>query len=223
MPGEKALSVYIKESQGPARACVIWMHGLGADASDMAGLAEQLSVAGVRHVFMNAPQRPVTINGGMMMPAWYDIFGMELVDRADSKGIAQSEVLIHNVIQTQLNDGFTTDTIFLAGFSQGGAMALHTALNYNARLAGVIALSAYLPLGPQSNTALDTNTPFFMGSGKFDPMVLPQWTKMSKDFILSKGYKTLSFHEYPMEHSICLEEINDLRAWLSNQIMREVV
>ena len=223
LPGDKALSVYMKESQGPARACIIWMHGLGADASDMAGLAEQLSVTGVRHVFMNAPNRPVTINGGMMMPAWYDILGMQLVDRADTKGIAESEALIHSVMDSQLKDGFTADKIFLAGFSQGGAMALHTALNYSARLAGVIALSAYLPLGTSSTTVLDTNTPFFMGSGTFDPVVLPVWTKMSQDFIVSKGYKTLSYHEYPMEHSICLEELNDLNTWLSAQIMREVV
>ncbi len=210
----------MKEPQQKAQACVIWMHGLGADASDMMGLAQQLSLddVAIRHVFIDAPLRPVTLNNGMLMPAWYDILGMELVDREDKIGIEQSEKLIRDVMDTQLNDGFKHHQIFLAGFSQGGAMALHTALHTESQLGGVIALSAYLPLATETKPKLDKNTPFFMGSGQFDPLVLPVWTMQSKDWIKTHGYETIDFHQYPMEHSICFEEIKDLSLWLSKTV-----
>lgn len=207
------------EPQEPAKACVIWLHGLGADASDMVGLVEQLTVTDValRHVFIDAPLRPITLNGGMVMPGWYDILGMELVDREDKPGIEESELIIRQVMDSQLKDGFSANQIILAGFSQGGAMALHTALTTPDRLAGVIALSAYIPLARDTVSALDKTTPIFMGSGQFDPLVLPKWTQASKDWLLEKGYENLSSHQYPMEHSICFDEIKDLSLWLSKQ------
>lgn len=210
----------MKEPQAPAQACVIWMHGLGADASDMVGLADQLMVAdtALRHVFINAPMRPVTLNNGMVMPAWYDILGMELVDRQDKEGIEQSELIIRKVMDEQLNDGFHYNQIFLAGFSQGGAMALHTALHTTERLGGVIALSAYLPLADHSRPRLDKQTPFFIGSGIHDPLVLPKWVEMSKDWLLNNGYTHLTSHHYPMEHSVCMQEIRDISLWLCQQV-----
>lgn len=212
------MSVYIKESQEQAQACIIWMHGLGADASDMTGLADQLvTEVSLRHVFIDAPLRPVTWNGGMVMPAWYDILGVELVDREDKQGIEESEGLIRQVIKSQLND-FKLEQIILAGFSQGGAMAIHTALQTQGRLGGIISLSGYLPLAEHTNPTLDIKTPFFIGAGQFDPLVLPKWTQKSRDWLLDKGYEYLSYHEYPMEHSICFEEIKDLGFWLSTQI-----
>lgn len=214
------MSVYIKDPEGKAQACIIWMHGLGADASDMAGLADQLMIKDValRHIFMNAPSRPVTLNGGMVMPAWYDIVGLELTDREDKEGIAHSESMIREVIDSQLNDGFNSSQIFLAGFSQGGAMALHTGLHTNSRLGGVIALSAYLPLARFSQALLDKSTPFFMGAGTFDPLVKPVWVEQSKEWVAANGYENITFHFYPMEHSICYEEIRDLSVWLCDQI-----
>lgn len=211
------MNLYTKEPQKSAKGCVIWMHGLGADASDMEGLVQAMPTQDLplRHVFMNAPPRPITLNAGMVMPAWYDILGMQLQDRADIEGIAQSEKLIRKVMQTQLEDGFSHGQIFLAGFSQGGAMALHTALNTKETLGGVIALSAYLPLGTQTNALLDKDTPLFIATGLYDPLVLPAWTRMSKDFCLKEGYKHISFYEYPMEHSVCLEEIQDIDNWLT--------
>ena len=196
------------------------MHGLGADVSDMMGLTDQLQITDIplRHVYINAPQRPVTINGGMVMPAWYDILGAKLTDREDKLGIEQSELIILKVIDEQLNDGFTHEHIFLAGFSQGGAMALHTALHTTARLGGVIALSSYLPLAAHNRPKLDKNTPFFMGSGQFDPLVLPQWTELTKDWLLNQGYQDVSYFKYPMEHSICFEEIKDLSFWLRHHV-----
>lgn len=214
----------MKEPQAPAQACVIWMHGLGADASDMVGVADQLSVTDVslRHVFINAPMRPVTLNNGMVMPAWYDILGLELVDRQDKAGIEESELVIRKVMDEQLNDGFTFAQIFLAGFSQGGAMALHTALHTPARLGGIIALSAYLPLADHNRPKLDKHTPIFMGSGQFDPLVLPKWVDLSNDWLLNNGYTHLSRHLYPMEHSICMEEIRELSRWISQQVLGSV-
>lgn len=210
----------MKEPLEKAQACVIWMHGLGADASDMMGLADQLTIQDValRHVFLDAPARPVTLNGGMVMPAWYDIYGLELVNKEDKDGIEESESLIRKVIDAQFNYGFKHHQIFLAGFSQGGAMALHTALHMAGRLGGIIALSAYLPLAKHSKPQLDKNTPIFMGGGQFDPLVLPKWTQHSKDWLLDKGYMDVSFHQYPMEHSICFEEIKDLSLWLNKQV-----
>lgn len=214
------MSVYLKNPQDKAQACVIWLHGLGADASDMMGLADQLMIndVAIRHVFIDAPSRPVTLNGGMVMPAWYDIIGMKLLDREDKEGIAQSEQTIRQVMDSQLNDGFVSSQIYLAGFSQGGAMALYTALHTANRLGGVIALSAYLPLAAHNKPILDKSTPFFMGSGQFDPLVLPDWTKQSKDWLLEKGYENIYAQQYPMEHSICFEEIKELSLWLSKQV-----
>lgn len=210
----------MKEPQQPAQACVIWMHGLGADASDMMGLSDQLLINDIpiRHVFLDAPMRPVTLNGGMMMPAWYDIVGMELNDREDKPGIEDSERNINQVIESQLTDGFTAEQIFLAGFSQGGAMALHTALNTSIPLAGVIALSAYIPLASDTKPKLEKSTPFFMAGGQFDPLVIPKWTQQSKEWLIANGYEHIAFHQYPMEHSVCLEEIRDLSMWLKMQV-----
>lgn len=214
------MSVYIREPQKPAQACVIWLHGLGADASDMLGLADQLIINDValRHVFIDAPTRPVTFNGGMVMPAWYDILGLELIHREDKQGIEQSEIIIRKVLDDQINDGFDASQMILAGFSQGGAMAIHTALNTPSRLAGVIALSSYIPLAADTKPILSKTTPIFMGAGQFDPLVLPKWTQESRDWLLAKGYENISYHQYPMEHSICYEEIKDLSLWLSRQV-----
>lgn len=214
------MSVYKKDPREKAQACVIWMHGLGADSTDMMGLVDQLPAkeVAIRHVFIDAPSRPVTLNGGMVMPAWYDITGMELLDREDLDGITRSEQFINQVVESQLKDGFELPQLFLAGFSQGGAMALHTALHTKGRMGGVIALSAYLPTAESKTPVLDRETPFFMGSGSFDPLVLPKWTQMSREWLLARGYDQMVFQQYPMEHSICFEEIKDLAFWLTKQI-----
>ncbi|MBA2711702.1 MAG: carboxylesterase [Tatlockia sp.] len=214
------MNVYKKEPQQQAEACVIWMHGLGADASDMMGLVEQLSINDLafRHIFLNAPVRPVTLNGGVVMRAWYDIVGMQLTDREDKEGIEQSADFIRGIYEEQLNNGLTTNKVFFAGFSQGGAMALYTAMNIAQPVGGVIALSAYLPMADRCKTDLAKNTPIFMASGQYDPIVLPIWSKATAAKLTSAGYKDLSFHSYLMEHSICLEEIKDLSNWLRAQL-----
>lgn len=214
------LPVYKKEPSAPAKACVIWMHGLGSNAADMMGLAEQLPLkdCAIRHVFIDSPTRPVTLNGGMIMPAWYDILGMELVDREDQKGIEASAALIRPLIDEQLANGLKLEQIYLAGFSQGGAMALYTALTTEGRLGGVIALSAYLPLAQSIQPTLDKATPFFMGSGRFDSVVQPEWTFNSKERLVAVGYSAMAFNLYAMDHSVCFEEINDLCQWLTDHV-----
>lgn len=214
------MSVLIQEPEKKAQAAILWMHGLGADATDMIALADQLALGQLplRHLFLNAPLRPVTLNAGMVMPAWFDILGRELQDREDREGVQQSEQLIRQVMADQLKDGLESSQIFLAGFSQGGAMALYTALHTQDRLAGVIALSAYLPLHTQVHPKLEKHCPFFMGAGQFDPLVLPKWSEKSRDWLLSQGYEQVTYHEYPMEHAICFEEIKDLGLWISRHV-----
>lgn len=216
----KYLSIYVKNPKQPAKACVIWMHGLGADASDMAHLAEQLpeNEHPIRHVFLDAPVRKVTINNGMSMRAWYDITGFTLTARHDDEGIRESENLIRQVMKTQMDEGFALNQLFLAGFSQGGAMALYTALHTEGTLGGVISMSAYLPLSDQCKSQLNTNTPFFLAGGVHDTVVLPAWTQHARDWLKNANYSHISWHQYPMEHSICLQEINDLSLWFSQQL-----
>lgn len=214
------MNVYSQDPQQRAKACVIWMHGLGADASDMAGLAKHplLAELPVRHVFIDAPVRPVTINGGMSMRAWYDIVGMTLTDREDEKGIKHSQQIINTVVAEQQSQGFRSDQILLAGFSQGGAMALYTALNSPEPLAGIIALSAYLPLARSFQPALSPKTPVFIGAGLYDPIVLPRWTKLCVQWLQLQGFTEISNHEYAMEHAICPNEIRDLAQWISELV-----
>lgn len=212
------LKVYLKESTQAAQACVIWMHGLGADAHDMMGLADQLVLAvPVRHVFIDAPVRPVTLNNGMPMRAWYDILGTSLLDRQDLDGILQSEKIIKDVIADQLAAGFTSQQIFLAGFSQGGAMALFAGLRAAQPLGGIISLSAYLPLASECKSA--HKIPIFLACGMYDTLVLPLWTKHCIEWLHAHDIRQIDTHEYPMEHAICMQEINDLAEWLNARVV----
>lgn len=213
------LALHLQEPAMQAKGVIIWMHGLGADASDMMGLVSQIPLPSLplRHVFLDAPIRPVTLNAGMSMRAWYDIFDITLNSREDKIGILASQAQLMDVIHAQMDAGFSSDKIILAGFSQGGAMALYTALHANMPLAGVISLSAYLPLYQECAPTLPEETPVFIAGGHFDPLVLPQWTKQSAEWLLSHGYANTALHFYPMEHSICLNEIHDMTQWLLTQ------
>lgn len=208
------------EPREKAQACIIWMHGLGASADDMAGLAKQLPIRiPVRHVSLNAPVRPVTLNQGMSMPAWYDITGLTLTDREDKVGILASEAMIQKAIETQIASGFSPERIFLAGFSQGGAMALFTVLRSHLKLGGALILSAYLPLASECEPPkLDKKTPIFIASGRFDQVVLPTWTHQSASWLREQGFDALTVRDYPMEHSVCIEEVQEMAAWLTAQL-----
>ena len=143
---------------------------------------------------------------------------MELTDREDSEGIKQSEQIVKQVIQNQMKEGFQSQDIYLAGFSQGGALALYTALEMNEPVAGVIALSAYLPLRLTIQSKQPSQLPFFIAGGRFDPVVRPEWTHATAEWLKEHGFHKLSWHQYDMEHSVCMEEINDIAVWLRQQL-----
>jgi phospholipase/carboxylesterase len=209
----------IQEPHVQAKACIIWMHGLGAESMDMEMLAHSLPLSDLplRHVFLNAPIRPVTLNNGIEMRAWYDIPSDFSRQNEDQKGILASEKSIKTIIDDQIAQGIPANAIGLAGFSQGGAMALHTALHYSQPLAGVIALSGYLPLSDTHNASLPRHqqkTPFFIGAGLHDTIVHYEWTKASETFLTQAGFSPIDFHAYPMEHCVCMDEMRDLSAWI---------
>lgn len=200
-----------------ARACVIWLHGLGADGSDFEPIVPQLGLPDdIRFVFPHAPVRPVTINGGMPMRAWYDISmsGSGFVE--DAAGIQESQQHLERLIDAETRRGIPPERIVLAGFSQGGAIVLHTGLRHQARLAGIMALSTYLPLNERlisERSDAGQTTPIFMAHGQFDQMVPMEVGMRSRDHLLSLG-QPLEWHEYPIEHNVSLDEIRDISTWL---------
>ena len=219
---QKALEA-IKVETGPnPQASVIWMHGLGADYNDFVPIVQELDLAGahdIRFVFPNAPMQPVSINNGAVMRAWYDVKWGDLEGRgkeADENGVRASQAAIGQLIDHEISSGIAAEKIILAGFSQGGAVALQTALRYPLRLAGVMALSTYLPLAEsfeQEATAQNRTTPVFMAHGTQDPVVAYPLALRSRDILLAHGYR-VEWHEYPMQHSVCLEELADIAVWL---------
>ena len=202
-----------------ARAAIIWMHGLGADARDFEPIVPYLDVPpelGLRFVFPNAPERAVTINGGMRMRAWYDILSLDISRREDGTGVRESERAIHSLIMREQQRGITVSNILLAGFSQGGAMALHTGLRYPQTLGGVLALSCYIPLADtleDERHAANQDISIFMAHGQHDPVVPYQLGKASKAQLQSFGYN-VEWHEYPMQHEVNMDEIKDIGTWL---------
>lgn len=207
------------ESTGAARASVIWMHGLGADAHDFEPIVPELNLPaelGVRFVFPNAPVRPVTINGGMRMRAWYDVFSTDLPRRADPDGIYESERAIVALLEREKQRGIPAERIVLAGFSQGGAMALHTGLRYPDQLAGILALSCYLPLANNLNSERrpeNQPTPIFMAHGDCDAVIPIRYGQQSAESLQRLGYR-LEWQDYDMGHEVCWQEIRDVAKWL---------
>lgn len=207
------------------KLCVIWMHGLGADATDMQGLASYLRLPQkelFHHVFINAPMRPVTINNNRVMRAWYDITGFDLTHREDTVGINASVQQIHAAINDQIQAGFDHNRIVLAGFSQGGAMALLAGLTYEQPLASLMAFSGYLPMARQIKMIQPLNMSVFMGFGQQDNVVFPEWSKFSANYLEDAGYHvTLKGYE-GMGHGICDKEMQDISAWLTDVFEKRV-
>lgn len=206
-------------SEAPDSA-VIWLHGLGADGHDFAPIVQELGLppsAKIRFIFPHAPMLPVTINGGYVMPAWYDVKNQDLGREEDAAGIRNSQRLLETLLQRERGRGIASERIALAGFSQGGAIALYTALRHPAPLAGVMALSTYLPLpdtladeASSGNAAL----PVFMAHGTMDGVISLAHGAASRDLLRLAGYP-VEWHEYPMTHSVCAEEIADIGAWVT--------
>ena len=214
------MTTIFKHPELPATHAMIWMHGLGASNQDMAGLVDALNISKLpmRHVCLQAPSRAVTINAGIKMPAWYDIVGDKLNDREDRTGILASDKIIQAAIVEQEAQGISSSKIFLAGFSQGGAMALYSALHHEKYLAGVISLSSYLPLAKDCVPKQRKTLPVFIAYGAMDPVVLPQWSKMSAEKLIGEGFSRIQQKEYKMMHEVTSQEIYDLRQWIMNRI-----
>ena len=204
-------------------AAVIWMHGLGADGNDFVPIVNELDLSGapaIRFIFPHAPMIPVTINNGHVMRAWYDVSFGDLegtTKRADEKGVRHSQAQIGTLIARENERKISSKNIVLAGFSQGGAISLQTGLRYPDQLAGVMALSCYLPCA-DSFTAeaapANTKTPLLIAHGTQDPVVPYAMGKSSRDVLVKAGY-AVDWREYPMQHSVCLEEVRDIGAWLT--------
>ena len=209
--------VEIESGDGEPQGSIIWLHGLGADGHDFEPIVPELRLPPalcLRFVFPHAPVRPVTLNGGMAMRAWYDIYSLERDGPADEAGIRASAALLEQWIAREQERGIPADRIVVAGFSQGGAIALHTGLRAKQELAGILALSTYLPLHAAfASEAVATNRPIFMAHGTLDPVLPMALGRESADFLIAGGYN-VEWHDYPMAHSVCIEEIGDIRAWL---------
>lgn len=213
------LDSVIVETSGPIRRSVIWLHGLGADGHDFEPVVPELGLpadAGVRFVFPHAPVRPVTLNGGMSMRAWFDIVSLDRHGPFDDSGIAKSVASVEALIARELKEGRSAGDIVLAGFSQGGVIALHSALRYPARLAGVMALSTYLP-GHDAliKEASDANRslPVFLAHGQMDPVLTFDLGEQVRDVLTAANYP-LTWHAYPMAHQVCAEELAHIGGWL---------
>jgi phospholipase/carboxylesterase len=195
---------------------VIWLHGLGADGYDFEPVVQELRLPSIRFILPHAPARPITINNGYSMPGWYDLYGLEAGCPQDEPGIRETQSRIEALIEKEVARGITPDRIVLAGFSQGGAVALHTALRYPHRLAGVMGLSTYLPLKSSlAGEAQDANRdlPVFITHGTFDNVIALDLAQASADCLRQHGY-SVTWHEYSMAHSVCMEEIADIRDFL---------
>jgi phospholipase/carboxylesterase len=202
-------------------ASIIVLHGLGADGNDFVPLAQELDLSAigpVRYVFPHAPTRPVTINNGMVMRAWYDILslGTSVDRREDEAGLRASQAAVEALITREVERGIPSHRIVLAGFSQGCAMTLMTGLRHSERLAGLVGLSGYLPLAPQTpaeRQPANADTPVFLVHGQYDPVIPVDRALAGRDALLAMG-QPVEWHVYPMEHSVCGPEVADLNRWL---------
>ena len=202
---------------------VIWLHGLGADGNDFVPIIPVLTAPDwppLRFVFPHAPMMPVTVNGGMRMRAWYDIKGMDIADKQDDAGIRASMQAVAALIDREVERGVPTQQIILAGFSQGGAIALSLGLRAQRPLAGIVALSTYLPLAESlagERSEANAGTPIFWGHGSMDPVVPQVLGERSRDALKALGY-AVEWHSYPMPHQVSGEEIAELRTWLDARL-----
>ncbi len=213
------LDSIIIETQEQPDAAIIWLHGLGADGNDFVPIIDQLQLPShlaIRFIFPHAPIRPITINQGYQMSGWYDISSLSIIEEEDAAGIKESSAILKQLCEEQEANGITTSRIVLAGFSQGGAIALYCGCRYPKPLAGIMALSTYLALPETLEDEINDcaiETPIFMAHGRQDNVVDYQYGKQSMEQLEANNFE-VHWYEYEMSHSVCLEEINHIRQWL---------
>jgi phospholipase/carboxylesterase len=224
MDAELLASIELATGADPD-AAVVWLHGLGADGNDFVPVVEAMRLPpslAVRFVFPHAPVRPVTINAGMAMRAWYDIDAADLSERADIAGVRASQGQLEALVARERARGVAARRIVLAGFSQGGAIALYTGLRHAERLAGIVALSTYLvrpdDLSGEASAA-NRDVPIFMAHGTLDPVVRPEWGEASRRALVAAGYD-VAWHTYPMPHAVVWEEIEAIAGFLGRVLQR---
>ncbi len=209
----------ISNPNTPVRCSVIWLHGLGATNNDFAPIVPELGIQdelGIRFVFPQAPSMAVSINNGAVMPAWYDISVMDLMKRADGDGIKNSSETITDMINDEIAMGVDPSNIVIAGFSQGGVIALDAGIRFPSPLAGIMALSTYIPIRDALGNAEqngNADLSIFYGHGDYDPVIPIEQAQSAKAFLEENGY-SVEWHTYPMEHSVSPQEINDIKVWL---------
>jgi len=217
--------IIIEHGSSPPDSCVIWLHGLGADGHDFEPIVPELklnTIFSTRFVFPNAPMIPVTINQGFVMRAWYDINEAKIDAAQDEKGIRNSEKILGQLIEEQIKSGIVSERIFLAGFSQGGAIALHTGLRYSKRLAGIIALSTYLPLAntlSAEKNQTNNDIPIFLGHGSDDPVIPIDQAYTTRGQLEKEGYLTTWAEYSGMAHGVSEKEIFDISDWLEQFLL----
>jgi phospholipase/carboxylesterase len=220
-----AKTIELVQGSGDVQYAVIWLHGLGASANDFPPIVPELGLdpsRAIRFIFPQAPDRPITINGGMSMPGWYDIKGANIEDKQDLIGMGESQVLLEELIQRQIGLGIASSNIVIAGFSQGGAVVYHTGLRSKHKLAGMLTLSTYLPFAqqvPAERNKINSDTPIFASHGTYDAMVPFEFGKNSVDTLSKLGYQ-VQWRSYPMEHQVVMEQIQDIGAWI-NKVFSE--
>ena len=206
--------------EGPIEHAVIWLHGLGASANDFVPVVPELGLSSdraIRFIFPQAPNRPITINGGLVMPGWYDIKGVDIKDKEDAVGIAESTSIVLELIEGQVSKGISSNNIIIAGFSQGGAVAYHSGLRSDKALAGIIALSTYLTFADKlesERSEQNLQTPILVNHGSFDAVVPIDLGKASVNKLNELGY-SLEWAEYPMEHQVVMPQIKEIGAWIN--------
>jgi len=228
VPGEEDIAMLlecVEHETGPSPAwTVLWLHGLGADGHDFAPIVPELvhrDWPALRFVFPHAPVRPVTINGGMRMRAWYDIAGMDFATRAEAAGVEESIMQVEALVAREGERGIPPSRLLLAGFSQGGAIALAAGLRRREPLAGIVALSTYLPGGAAAAAQRHPNAvaqPVFFAHGDSDPVIPVQYGQASAEILERVGFE-VEWHRYPMAHQVCAQEISDLGRWLERRLV----
>lgn len=220
---------HLELNTGPdPKGTIIWLHGLGADSWDFVPIVKELGLdpaRPLRFIFPQAPMRPITINGGQVMPGWYDISMADIERKADEVGVRASQQAINALIEREISRGISADKIVLAGFSQGGAIALQAGLRQPKPLAGIMALSTYLTLADSlgaEKTIANANIPVLMAHGTQDPVVPLTLARASKAQLESHGYK-VEWREYPMQHAVCGQEIADIADWLNKRFKSPII